>query len=31
MRNSSHIENVFNSMINDINYIKKSTYLVKNK
>lgn len=31
MRNSSHIENVFNSMISDVNYIKMSTYLVKNK
>ena len=32
MINNSHIENIFNSMINDINYIKLATYqLEKNE
>ena len=29
MRNNSHLENIFNSMINDINYIKLATYQVE--
>jgi len=31
MSNNSHIENVFNSMINDISYIKWATYSIKGK
>lgn len=26
-----HIENIFNSMISDVNYIKLATYNTKNK
>mgnify|MGYP003301686499 CR=1 FL=1 len=29
MNHNSHIENVFNSMINDISYIKLSSYSLK--
>jgi len=29
--NRSHIENIFNNMINDVCYIKLSTYKVKGK
>ena len=31
MNPNTHIENVFNNMINDVSYIKLSTYYVKNK
>ena len=31
MNNNAHIENVFNSMINDVSYIKLSSYIVNNK
>lgn len=31
MNRSSHIENVFNNMINDVSYIKLATYSVKGK
>jgi len=31
MNRSSHIENVFNNMINDVSYIKLSTYSIKGK
>lgn len=31
MNNNSHIENVFNNMLNDISYIKLATYEVKSK
>ena len=29
MNNNSHIENVFNNMINDVSYIKLSSYIIK--
>ncbi len=29
MNTNSHIENVFNNMINDVSYIKLSSYTVK--
>lgn len=31
MNTNSHIENVFNNMINDVNYIKLATYQIKGK
>ena len=31
MNTTSHIENVFNNMINDVSYIKWATYSVKSK
>lgn len=31
MNTTSHIENVFNNMINDVSYIKWATYSVKGK
>lgn len=31
MNTNSHIENVFNNMINDVSYIKLTTYSVKSK
>ena len=31
MNTNSHIENVFNNMINDVSYIKWATYMVKRK
>ena len=31
MQVSMHIESVFNNMINDINYIKLSTYTIRKK
>ena len=31
MNTNSHIENVFNNMINDVSYIKWSTYELKRK
>ena len=31
MKSKSHIESIFNSMINDITYIKLSTYSMSNK
>lgn len=31
MNTNSHIENVFNNMINDVSYIKWATYSVKGK
>ena len=31
MNVNSHIETVFNNMINDVSYIKLSTYQIKNK
>jgi len=31
MYNNMHIENIFNSMISDVNYIKLATYTPKNK
>lgn len=31
MNTNSHIENVFNNMINDVNYIKWASYSVKEK
>ena len=31
MNTNSHIENVFNNMINDVSYIKWATYELKHK
>lgn len=31
MINSTHIENIFNDMINDVNYIKLATYSTRRK
>ena len=31
MNTNSHIENVFNNMINDVSYIKWSSYIVGGK
>ncbi len=31
MNNNSHIESIFNNMINDVSYIKLSTYSIKGK
>lgn len=31
MNVNSHIETVFNNMINDVSYIKLSTYQIKSK
>ena len=31
MNTNSHIENVFNNMINDVSYIKWATYQIKGK
>ena len=31
MNNSAHIENIFNNMITDINYIKLATYSTRRK
>ena len=31
MNTNSHIENIFNNMINDVSYIKLSTYRVKGR
>ncbi len=31
MNNNSHIENVFNNMINDVSYIKLAAYTIKGK
>lgn len=31
MNTNSHIENVFNDMINDVSYIKWAAYSIKNK
>ena len=31
MNTNSHMENVFNNMINDVSYIKWATYSVKGK
>ena len=31
MNTTSHIENVFNNMINDVSYIKWAAYSVKDK
>ena len=31
MYSNSHIENVFNNMIDDVSYIKLATYTVKGK
>ena len=31
MNTNSHIENVFNNMINDVSYIKWASYSVKGK
>ena len=31
MKASSHMENIFNNMINDVSYIKLATYQVKGK
>ena len=31
MNTNSHIENVFNNMINDVSYIKLAAYIVKGK
>ena len=31
MNTNSHIENVFNEMINDVSYIKWAAYSIKNK
>lgn len=31
MNTNSHIENVFNNMINDVSYIKWATYELKRK
>ena len=31
MNTNSHIENIFNNMINDVSYIKLSTYQIKGK
>ncbi len=31
MHSNSHIENVFNNMIDDVSYIKLATYTVKGK
>lgn len=31
MNTNSHIENVFNNMINDVSYIKLAAYQVKGK
>ena len=31
MNNNSHIESVFNNMINDVSYIKWASYSVKGK
>lgn len=31
MNTNSHIENVFNNMINDVSYIKWAAYTIKGK
>lgn len=31
MNPNSHIENIFNNMINDVSYIKLSTYKIKSR
>jgi len=31
MNTNSHIENVFNTMINDVSYIRWATYEIKRK
>ena len=31
MNANSHIENIFNNMINDVSYIKLSTYKIKSR
>lgn len=31
MNTNSHIENVFNNMINDVSYIKLATYQIKGR
>ena len=31
MNTNSHIENVFNNMINDVSYIRWATYTIKRK
>ena len=31
MNTNSHIENIFNNMINDVSYIKLATYQIKDR